>query len=783
MSSTAAAEDTPVSNSIVSQEDTTTTLKSTTNQNEEGDANTNTSITAVLAAANTIRKGDENNNKPADINAASNNDSGEDTNITLTPPTIEDITNSLSSPNILTYTPDDNNEDDNDSIPDIKETNNKPAYSSQTFTAISTLMSGKDTDLLSSSSTDNNNIKSKEEKKGSKEISLEDRAHAMISVYKDYILSEEEEQQKKKTISAAEDTLESNRKEEIKVQTLNKFCNNEVAAKQYNAEYDDYDSDESDVSDDSHTLLRGDKYRIEKSQMNSKKKQPKLKLKGPTSATVTAAFRLKAEVALKTVKTKVKGKKKVDDGKGDQDMAATIENEFDFQDYVETEDHLQNEREDDLEYGITQDDNNEQSHDNNNDVEGVESGGIYGIHILDRDNSLKRRPDNDDDEAAVGIFNDLCDELGVTPNTHPGLHNGLHHFYHQHRSTRYKYPIFRSKKFKLGILYVTVLLLILLIGVAIISAITNGYENVRLKKNAPPLPDWHGDDEWREKQKEDWVHDHPNDEAAAADRFDTHPGIASKQKLFQKVSAAYQPVWYDRSSGWTGQTYSEALTWCDSHDNYIPCPYEVYCPDQKSLILSNDGLSLLMDRDGESWAPVSNADNEWVEISSKAGACDLYSERYNGEHPEWGINGDNNEEITRHILCCREHPLQEGDDSSSIMDDQKADGEHVIQASSPPADWHIFEAASKKYKPIWFNRDKGWKGQTYQESLDFCAKQMDGYMPCPLDAVSENYILSVELLMCFHCLHSITLTFSIVRKGEVSLLGEYKMWASHGRRS
>ena len=505
-----------------------------------------------------------------------------------------------------------------------------------------------------------------------------------------------------------------------------------------------------------------------------------MKLKGPTSATITAAFRLKAEVALKTVKTKVKGKNKdkayTND---DQDMAATIENEFDFQDYVET-DLIQNEKMDDLEYGITQDDDNEKIHSNNNDEEEVENGGIYGMHILDRDNSLKRRPDNDD-EAAVGIFNDLCDELGVTPNTHPGIHNGLHHFYHQHRSTRYKYPIFRSKKFKLGILYVTVLLLILLISVAIISAITNGYENVRLKKNTPPLPDWHEDDEWREKQKEDWVHDHPN-EAVATGRFDTHPGITSKQKLFQKVSNAYQPVWYDRSSGWTGQTYSEALTWCDSHDSYIPCPYEVYCPDQKSLILSNDGLSSLMDKDGESWAPVSNANNEWVEISSKAGACDLYSERYNGEHPEWGINGDNNEEITRHILCCREHPLQEGDNSSST-NDQKADGEHVIQASSPPVDWHIFEAASKKYEPVWFDRDKGWKGQTYQESLDFCAKQMNGYMPCPLDAVSN--VISLDLLMSFNCLHLIIVlhSFSIVRKGEVSLLEEYKMLASHGRLS
>ena len=64
---------------------------------------------------------------------------------------------------------------------------------------------------------------------------------------------------------------------------------------------------------------------------------------------------------------------------------------------------------------------------------------VYGMHIIDRDkSSLKRKctrqddeNDNDDDpdNEAVARFNDLCDELGVTPHTHPGLHDGLHHFY------------------------------------------------------------------------------------------------------------------------------------------------------------------------------------------------------------------------------------------------------------------------------------------------------------------------------------------------------------------
>lgn len=151
--------------------------------------------------------------------------------------------------------------------------------------------------------------------------------------------------------------------------------------------------------------------------------------------------------------------------------------------------------------------------------------------------------------------------------------------------------------------YFGILILVLLISVAVISAISNGFEEVRQKK-ANPLPDWHIDDEWREKQKEDWDKDHPSADISGGDR-PTHPGITNQQKLFQKVSDAYRPVWYDRSTGWTGQTYKEALTWCDSHSNYIPCPYEVYCPDEKTLLsaMSSDGSSGNIEDDGETWAP------------------------------------------------------------------------------------------------------------------------------------------------------------------------------------
>lgn len=59
--------------------------------------------------------------------------------------------------------------------------------------------------------------------------------------------------------------------------------------------------------------------------------------------------------------------------------------------------------------------------------------------------------------------------------------------------------------------------------------------------------------------------------------------------------------------------------------------FEVYCPNDKTL------LSGIMDEDGESWAPVINGVNEWVQVGT-GGECDLYSNRY-GRQPEWGIEG------------------------------------------------------------------------------------------------------------------------------------------------
>jgi hypothetical protein len=78
----------------------------------------------------------------------------------------------------------------------------------------------------------------------------------------------------------------------------------------------------------------------------------------------------------------------------------------------------------------------------------------------------------------------------------------------------------------------------------------------------------------------------------------------------------------------------------------------VYCPLNKKL------LAGVMDHGGESWSAVINLNNEWVQVGNEI-ECELYTEKY-GKEPEWGLDGRNNEMITRHIMCCRSHPYEEG---------------------------------------------------------------------------------------------------------------------------
>ncbi|KAL9184302.1 hypothetical protein ACHAXT_002388 [Thalassiosira profunda] len=676
------------------------------------------SFGAVLEAANDIRKLGE----VHDI---------AETPVSAPAPTLEDLADALDEEDpVFTAVDADAYEDyEGDSGgAGSDEEERRAAYSAKTAAAISALMNGEESAMLKK---DGEEGLGGGHKAARKEITLQDRTAAMLSVYKDYVQEVEEK-------LGEQDASGDMRREEIKVAALENFCKE--------VDTDDYVSDGGEEDEDEYSGT--EKYR-------AARPAGKPKMRPATAATTTAAFRLKAEVALKGAAEKVKTK--VNDtmsrGSDVQKGASDFENDYDFHDYHKKLSGdgmgVQNEEREDLEYGIP--------HERMDTGEGSDAGSaVYGMHILDRDKSMRRK--SKDNEDTIGVFDDLCDELGVTPDTHEGLE---HHFY-ERRSGRYRYPIFRSKKFRQSMMYCSALILFLLVAASVMSAITNGFEEVRHKR-APPLPDWKAEEDWREKQKVDWEKSHPNEHPAKDNSNGQKVGIDGQKsmgKLFQKISAAYRPVWYDRSTGWTGQTYAEAVTWCDAHNNYIPCPYEVYCPSENTL------LAGVMDEDGESWAAVVNDRNEWVQVGSKGGVCDLYSSRY-GRHPDWGTTGRDNEALTRHVMCCRSHPITV--DENSLGEN---DGKHVFKAKGPPkgapkppiAPGEDFEqipplvkeeatssdqdvpfattqeamdatqlyiSISKAYNPVWYDRESGWMGQTYQDSLDFCAN-LEG-IPCPYD--------------------------------------------------
>ena len=510
-----------------------------------------------------------------------------------------------------------------------------------------------------------------------------------------------------------------------------------------------------------------------------------------TAASTTAAFRLKADVALRTVSSatntviqkatvasrtasKVIQTKYRDATVDVNYIHDEIHNDYDFQNY----DYDGNEGLAPPSTGL------------DNYMEDME----YGISPLG-DKGLVFRSDGDEEEDEMS-FKDICDDLGVTKATHPNLdrHDG---------KRRYKYPVFRSKKFRKALCYGAIVILIGMVTVSIASAITNGFEQARRQKS-PPLPDYEADEEWREKQKEEWEEEHGekytgynNVAAVVPDVTNANniedampPPPASKHdKLLQSISAAYRPIWFDRSTGWKGQSYQEALDFCGSYNQYIPCPYEVYCPQNKELI------SGVMDHEGESWAAVINMHNEWVQVGTD-NECELFTDKY-GKEPDWGVNGGNNEMITRHIMCCRSNPKPEDSVWNPPNQPGSAGNEYVhkpvapddtisenigaaianageavstkpetneIPSTVPPnsngsssttgtnhndiatieglgsmTEWEI--QVQTAHHPAWFSNEFGWEGTTHSDAEAFCRSIPHGSSTlelCPLQAYCPN---------------------------------------------
>ena len=120
------------------------------------------------------------------------------------------------------------------------------------------------------------------------------------------------------------------------------------------------------------------------------------------------------------------------------------------------------------------------------------------------------------------------------------------------------------------------------------------------------------------------------------------------------------------------------------------------------------------DEPNGSWAPLNDAYNEWAQVSDIK-ACVHYKDMNPEARPAWGLTGENNEDITRHVACCDIDNL-EGDISG-------AQGTGNLDSSD----------VNDKYAPTWYHREEGWVGKSYGDAIAFCAKQ-DSAIICPYEA-------------------------------------------------
>lgn len=272
-----------------------------------------------------------------------------------------------------------------------------------------------------------------------------------------------------------------------------------------------------------------------------------------------------------------------------------------------------------------------------------------------------------------------------------------------------------------------------------------------------------------------------------------HMKLTKEQsEMYEIISTSLHPLWFDRSSGWNGTAYLQAYQFCSSIgvNKRVPCPYTAYCPLGSAYI----PLGGIKDEPNGSWAPVYNSPNAWVQVGSE-GTCELYESRY-GKPPMWGLTGEGDEEITRHVMCCLDAedmdlpklpdvneesmasdlysrppsieednpdsaPGSAGSDATSAAVDssisKETPSETTTTTSEVPkvVDTHSKQQSSQTqqqstegvqivdpdpligsyFEPVWFDRKHNWTGTTPEEGEEFCRTNAGNRSLCPYPAV------------------------------------------------
>ena len=322
--------------------------------------------------------------------------------------------------------------------------------------------------------------------------------------------------------------------------------------------------------------------------------------------------------------------------------------------------------------------------------------------------------------------------------------------------------------------YSIIITTLICIGVGISAAITRGFDHVHHRSELLH-PKWEQGDNQNngivvnqdegdgEEEDEEvlWMPpntQHNEGESSIMQPIDVSQSISDEVYTSSQggndiyLSGIYIPLWFHRETGWDGTTHAEAVQFCQSEitfasNNYVPCPYEVYCP-------SNDNGRLIFDEEMDevdSWAPTMET-NQWVQVGSGGGACSIVEREALDER------------LTRHIMCCLEEPLYLGGPASgvqappSVIDEGGGDdvedpipppppmssSSASVSASDGGAMYQTEQAIFAKFRPFWFSDEEGWSGTTHTDAKQFCESIQNGPNPedtlhlCKAEAYCPN---------------------------------------------
>ena len=160
-------------------------------------------------------------------------------------------------------------------------------------------------------------------------------------------------------------------------------------------------------------------------------------------------------------------------------------------------------------------------------------------------------------------FNDLCSELGITPETHPQV-------FQPYKYKRFHFSpetVMKSRTCQ----YCLIVTGFVAFGIIVASGVTKGFQHVELH------PKWIKEGEASDPAAGNGEMGEDYNGVSETDLLMNKNKLSPEEieQLSYKLSDAYFPVWFDRSTGWEGKTYDEAMEFCKSHDDFVPCPYDM----------------------------------------------------------------------------------------------------------------------------------------------------------------------------------------------------------------